>query len=183
MTPKERAKGARLMVKRLIREQALSFDARALWLLIESYADANGENAHPSMTTLAKDCQHTLGWVEKYILELRVKGWISSHTMPGGRVNVYHFHTPENQGYIPSKNGVMYTPENQGGRYPRKTGVYRVTLKGSTPYPDKPTSENLVLSPKKKKLPHLPRKRGTAHNPEADAHEEEQPTETREERA
>lgn len=169
------------MVKRVIRAPELSVEARALWLMVESFGDINGENAHPSMALLARECQHDIKWVEKYMAELRSKEWISSHTMLGGRVNVYHLHTPEIRAYIPPEIGPMVYPRKTGVAIPPKNGPLSGNIDRKPRHPPKAISENITLNGKKKKRPHLPKTQSST--PEPTAHDsDDQPTESRDPR-
>lgn len=94
MTAAQRGLGARAIVKSAIRSGDVSFEARALWLLIESFADKNGNNAFPSLPLLATITGHDVKWVKRKMKELREAGWITSYTRPTkkGRGNVYVLH-------------------------------------------------------------------------------------------
>lgn len=170
---KERAKGVRYMVKRVIRAQELSLDARALWLLIESFADKHGQNAHPSMATLAELSGHKIKWVVRYLRELRDGDWISTHSkpVPGGRVNVYHLHLPEKRADqtldIYPKKGQMGLPQKRVVRSTPKKGIDRVSSEGGAAIATKAQSEDRVLGGKRMKRQHL--KAGAVTNHEADA--------------
>jgi len=63
--------------KILIRNAELSTDARFLWCVLETYANADGTNSHPSVKTLMEVTGRSDKWVEKYLRELKKGGFIS----------------------------------------------------------------------------------------------------------
>lgn len=71
--------------KILLRDATLSSDCRFLIALIDTWADANGENAFPSTVRLMR----ATGWAKnkfwKIFKEARISGQISSVKVPGER--------------------------------------------------------------------------------------------------
>jgi len=53
-----------------------SMEAKSLWYLIDSYADANGTGAWPAVKTLVEQSGKGKKWIEKYLRELREKGYL-----------------------------------------------------------------------------------------------------------
>lgn len=118
-----RARGYRAIVKARLRDTSVSQGARFIWLLIESYANTDGTNAFPSKPTLALLAGKDIRWVEARITELTKARWLSisgKRPVPGGRVNVYSLHHPENWGdQVTPKTWVMGHPIKGG-----KTGYH-----------------------------------------------------------
>ena len=123
---KAKARSYRALLKARIRDTSVSMEARSLWILIESYADHDGKNAFPSTPTLASIAGHEVRWVERYLRELRVAGWITVGKRPkkgGGFSNIYSLHHPQNWGdAITPKMWVVHHPQKGG-----KTG-YQFTV-------------------------------------------------------
>jgi len=77
MTARQHRKACKLV----LRDKDLTSHARLLWSVIETYADKNGMNAYPKLSTLAKDVGHKVDWVCKYRNELRHYGLLKWTTI------------------------------------------------------------------------------------------------------
>lgn len=60
----------------VIRCPAISVGGRLLWCIIETYADASGEGAFPSVARIMRDAGCQKGWVKKHLKELEKWGLI-----------------------------------------------------------------------------------------------------------
>lgn len=171
MTNAEKARGARAIVRALIRDKRLSSDARMLWLLIESFADKDGTNAFPSQDTLAELAGKEVRWVRKYLEELEAAERIAIHKRPcsAGAMNVYTLLGGKKCTFPVAKRKVTKNVPQLGDIKCTPTGIH---IPGAV-LPGREQYENRVLNgAKKRKLPHIPS--GHAHH-DAD----EQPLETR----
>lgn len=65
-----------------------------MFFLIDTWANSDGSNAHPSVPTLAEASGHSVKWVEARLRELRKAGWltIGKKETKCGRVNLYTLH-------------------------------------------------------------------------------------------
>lgn len=118
---KAQAQTHRVLMRNRIRDTSISFEARGLWVLIESYANRDGTNAFPNIATLAALTKHNLKWVEKYLKELKDAQWLSvgKRKTSSGWCNEYTLGHPENwcdpltpKTYVtghPQKGGVTYS--------------------------------------------------------------------------
>lgn len=69
--------------KIVLRNAELSMEARFLWILIDTWADADGTNARPKVETLMGASGKKKKWVEKYLKELREEGYLKVLKEPG----------------------------------------------------------------------------------------------------
>lgn len=91
-TNQQKARSFRLILKSLIRNSDLSTHARFLWVLIDSYADHNGDSCFPSTTTLSRASGHPVLWVKRHLNELKEAGFVKvgKKKTNAGWVNSYH---------------------------------------------------------------------------------------------
>lgn len=91
-----KARSYRAWLKSRWRDTRASMEARALWTLIETYANTDGSNAHPSVDTLVSVSGHRTAWVRKYLAELVLIEWlrIEKKATSTGWVNCYRIFYP-----------------------------------------------------------------------------------------
>lgn len=84
----------RALVSSALRSEGVEFEDAALFLLLASYANADGSNCFPSMERLATSSGHTVKWIKRSLGRLKAAGWISwnHRATQSGRVNVYTLH-------------------------------------------------------------------------------------------
>lgn len=129
----------------VVRCPAISFGSKALWFLLESYADRDGTNAYPSHKTIMLQMGCKEKWVDVHLRELKDWGLISveSKQVGGGwPVNLYTLH-------VPLKRGHIMCPQKDTVHVPPKKGHHH------SPIPKKKTSapKNIIRLPKPKKPP------------------------------
>jgi hypothetical protein len=90
-TAREKAMGFRRLLESATRSGDVSSDAKYLFILLNSYANADGSNCHPSMPRLAQDSLRDIKWVKRHIAELKKAGWIDigKKKVKTGWVNLY----------------------------------------------------------------------------------------------
>ena len=65
------------------RDPSVSLAARGIWRIIDSYADAHGLGAYPSLTTIARHAILSTRQVRRLIDELSAAGWLEEIHIPG----------------------------------------------------------------------------------------------------
>ncbi len=77
--------------KKMLKEKRLSFEARSLWLLLETHTNGKGWVCCVGMPKLADESGHSLVWIKRHMKELQVKGFvkIGKRTVSNAKVNEY----------------------------------------------------------------------------------------------
>lgn len=96
MNAPQRGKWFRMKSKAVWRKKGLSFEAKGLWHIIESFANMDGSNCYPSVEKLMDETGKCKKWVEKYQRELKAKGLIvvNKKKTETGWVNLYDIRYP-----------------------------------------------------------------------------------------
>jgi hypothetical protein len=93
-----------------MRDTSATIEARALWFLIDTFADAHGERAFPSVATLAKLMGRGRNQVFKYLKELESLNWIArnhSFGQSNSYVILYPYPVPESGTTPVPKSGTL----------------------------------------------------------------------------
>jgi len=144
MNPQQRAKWFRLKIKTLVRNNAISCEARILWILLESYANMDGTSCHPSIETLCEVIGKGRKWVAKYLRELRSADLIRSSQRKIGRYSSCRYSIRYPITYRETTN----LPKAQKGpsvRRPKKDPLPGISVTGSPPTPStEPAPSNII---------------------------------------
>lgn len=95
-------------LKARLRDSTVSAEARLLWLTIDSFANRDGTNAHPSVDTLGALLGKGRKWVQRYLRELRALKWLEIGRLAtsDGWVNSYILSYPEESKGVGSKKSL-----------------------------------------------------------------------------
>jgi DNA-binding MarR family transcriptional regulator len=79
------------IIKRMIREKRISFEARCLWLLLETHTRGDSWVCCVGMKKLADESGHSLAWVKRHMKELQDQGFIriGKRVLNNAKVNEY----------------------------------------------------------------------------------------------